>query len=229
VRRVLAFAAASVAVLAMSAGTAGATDECEGLDVCISVGGPWVVLPAPAGGERLRRVEFQLACPRGAIVAGLDAVLGDPRIDVTFLGTLGSPVTPGITTGRSVVFVAAWAGDAPTFFRPLIGCLPTSGGGRGTTAVVPRPPDRLVRALRVRPGPARTLVVRCGAARRLVGSSHAVGIRRRAAPTAQMLTAVSVARRDAADRVSVRARRSSGVAAGVRIDVQVHALCRRES
>jgi hypothetical protein len=226
---VLALAAVSVAAVAVAAGSAGAADECDGLDVCISVGGPWVVLPAPARGERLRRVEYQLTCPRGAVVAGLDAVLGDPRIDVTFLGTLGSPVTPGITTGRSAVFVAAWAGEAPTFFRPLIGCLPTSGGGRGTTAVTPRPPVRLVRALRVRPGPARTLVVRCREGRRLVASSHAVGIRRRAAPTDEMLTAVSVARRDAADRVTVRARRSGGVTAGVRVDVQVHAHCRRES
>jgi hypothetical protein len=212
------------AVVAATAGSAGAADECEGLDVCISVPGPWVVVPA-ARGDGVRRVEYQLTCPRGSIVAGLDATLGDQRIDVTFLGALGSPVAPGITTARSAVFVAVWAGERPTFFRPYLGCLPTSGGGRGTTAVAPQPPRRVVRNLRVRPGRPATLAVRCGQGQRLVSSSHAVGIRRRTQPATEMLTAVSVARRETGDRVAIRARRSTAVPAGLAVQVQVHALC----
>lgn len=220
-RLALAVVAAAVAA---TAGSARAADECEGLDVCISVPGPWVVVPG-AKSSGVRRVEYQLTCPRGSIVAGLDAVLGDQRIDVTFVGALGSPVAPGITTTRSAVFVATWTGDRPTFFRPFLGCLPTSGGGRGTTAVAPRPPQRVVRNLRVRAGAARAHSVSCGAGRRVVSSSHAVGIRRRAEPAADMLTAVSVTRANALDHVTVRARRSPAIPAGVAVHVQVHALC----
>ena len=219
--------AVAAAVVAATAGSAGAADECEGLDVCISVPGPWVVVPAARGGG-VRRVEYQLTCPRGAIVAGLDAVLGDPRIHVTFLGALGSPVAPGITTARSAVFVAVWPGDRPTFFRPFLGCVPTSGGGRGTTAVAPQPPQRVVRILQVRAGRAGSLAVRCGEGRRLVSSTHAIGIRRRAEPSAEMLTAVTVGRSHTGNRVSVRARRSTAIPAGVAVHVQVHALCTRE-
>ena len=111
-----------------------------------------VVVPgAPANG--LTTVSYQVTCPKGSIAGGLDAILGDPTLDVRFLGTLGSPVNPGITTSRSVVFVATYARGRPTTFRPIIGCIPTSGGGgRLTTAytpvvVKPRPVLRRVRSL----------------------------------------------------------------------------------
>jgi hypothetical protein len=227
VKRLLVLAAGAYAVAALAAGSAGAANECEGLDVCISVSGPWVVVPAPARADGVRRVEYQLSCPRGAIAAGLDAVLRDPTLEVTFLGRLGSPIAPGVTTGRSVVFVAMWTGDGPTAFRPFLGCIPTSGGGRENTAVAPRPPERTVRTVRLRAGSGRQFLVRCGVGRRLEASSHAVGIRQRAEPSAAMLTAVRVARRQVNGHVSVRAQRSGAIPARVRVDVQVHALCGR--
>jgi hypothetical protein len=76
-------------------------------------------------------VEFQLDCPKGHVVAGLDARLSVRPIEVSFLGKLGSPVNPGITTARSAVFVATYVGRgdrAPTF-KPFIGCVPMAGGG----------------------------------------------------------------------------------------------------
>ena len=118
-RRILLFAtlaAASLAALTVP-GSALATNECNGLDVCISVPGPWVSVAGSPGG-RLRTVEYQLACPRGSIAGGLDAVIGDEALGVRFLGSLGSPVNPGISTGRAVVFVAWWAKRAPTGLPP---------------------------------------------------------------------------------------------------------------
>lgn len=154
--------AAAVFLAAVVAPGAGATRECDGLDVCISVPGPWVAVPAATSREPARRVEYQLACPRGSIVGGLDAILGDQSLDVVFLGSLGSPVNPGITTSRQVVFVVTYAGRVRTFFRPLIGCIPTSGGGRGTTSVAapaPSGPIRRVRSFRVRAGAAQTFAL----------------------------------------------------------------------
>jgi hypothetical protein len=160
-------------------------------------------------------------------------VRGDRAIDIVFLGSLGSPVNPGITTGRSVVFVATYTGAArrATTFQPLLGCIPTSGGGgRGTTAVgaVPaRPPARIVRSVRVRSGRQASLAVSCRSGERLVSSSHAVTYRSQRLPTDRALTAVSVARSERGARVEVRAQRGAGIPTRMRIDVQVHAICAR--
>ena len=230
-KRVLILAA--LAATALSAPTdAFAADECNGLDVCISVPGPWVAVPGSPTG-RLRTIEYQLSCPRGSIVGGLDAVLVDRALSVRFLGRLGSPVNPGITTERAVVFVATHAKRAPTAFRPLLGCIPTSGGGgRSTTAVgaVPeRPPVRVVRSVRVWAGRQATLAVSCRSGERLVSSSHVVTFRGPRAPNTRALGAVSVARSERGRRVEVRARRTAGIPTRMRVDVQVHAICARGS
>jgi hypothetical protein len=132
VRRLVLATAFAAALAAGGAAPAQATNECRGLQVCVRVAGPWVAVPAPSGVPR-PSVEFQLSCPRGYIVGGLDAELSARGIDVTFLGKLGSPVNPGITTSRAAVFLARYAGrtaTAPTF-RPHVGCVPSSGGGGG--------------------------------------------------------------------------------------------------
>ena len=115
-----------------------AANECKGLQTCLPITGPWVVIPAPARGAASTAV-WEMRCPlRGYIVAGIDARVSDRAIDVSIRGENGAPVSPGVTTGRAVVFTALYAGGAPrpTSFQPFIGCIPTSGGGgRGETAV----------------------------------------------------------------------------------------------
>jgi hypothetical protein len=213
-----------------ASGSALATNECDGLDVCISVPGPWVVVPGSPSG-RLSTVEYQMTCPRGSIVGGLDALLGHGGLDVRFLGKLGSPVNPGISTERAVVLVATQARRAPTVFRPLLGCIPTSGGGGRTTtragAVPARPPVRLVRSLRVRTGQTARLSVACRSGERLVGSSHAVTFRGNPKPAQASLAAVRVVRREQGNTVRVTATRSAAVPARARVDIQVHAVCAR--
>ena len=93
--------------LTVAAAPAGGANECDGLMVCVPVVGPWVVVPG-TGGTNRRPSEWQLTCPRQHIVGGLDAELSIRAIDVEFLGRLGSPVNPGITTRRSVTFVTSW-------------------------------------------------------------------------------------------------------------------------
>jgi hypothetical protein len=221
------------------AGEARAAGECRGLDVCVSVPGPWVVVP-PASARQVGVVHYQLTCPRSHIVGGLDALLADRRLDLKFLGTLGSPVNPGITTGRSAVFVATYARQRHTSFRPFLGCIPQSGGGgRSTTsytpfsvsaptAVRPRPPERRVWTLRLRPGEPRRLVARCAPAERLVGSSHAVGFRRKSTPDAATMGGVRVERLVQGSQVRVSAQRLAAVPLSTRVEVQVHLLCAQE-
>lgn len=224
----LAVAGAALAVAA----PAGGANECDGLMVCIPVAGPWVVVPASAGVPR-ERVEFQLTCPRGYIVGGTDARLSVRGIDVGFVGTVGSPVNPGITTSRSVVFLGTYVGrasrTAPTF-KPFIGCMPTAGGGsRVPTSVSQLRPGRPVTVrtttARVRPG-TTNVVQRCSRGERLVGGGHAFGFFTRTPPSASLVSGISGSRRLTAEGVAVRVRGDAELA-GVRAVVQVQASCAR--
>ncbi len=234
-RRLLAVWALVVAVAALTvgAGPVGAASECDGLQVCVPVAGPWVVVPTGSAVPR-SRAEYQLTCPRRYVVGGLDAELTHRAIDVGFLGALGSPVNPGITTSRSAVFVGSFVGRstrAPSF-RPHIGCMPAAGGGvRVPTAVAAFPPGRptvrRVRTVRVRPGSV-TVVQACAARERLVGASHAFGFFTRRPPSPSLAASVSAkqAVRDGRVVVTVRGDAELG---GVRAVVQVHAVCARSS
>jgi hypothetical protein len=226
----LVVAGASLAVAA----PAGGANECDGLMVCIPVAGPWVVVPASAGVPR-ERVEFQLTCPRGYIVGGTDARLSIRGIDVGFIGTLGSPVNPGITTSRSAVFLGTYVGRSSSVaatFKPFIGCMPTSGGGsRVPTSVSQlrpgRPVTRRVKTVRVRPG-TTTVAQRCSSGERLVGGSHAFGFSTRTPPSASLVAGVSGSQRVNGENVVVRVSGDAELA-GVRAVVQVHALCARSA
>jgi hypothetical protein len=128
---------ATLAAALVAASSAGAADECEGLMVCVPVAGPWVVVPT-AGAVPRAEVQYQVTCPRGHVAGGLDARLSRRAIDVSFLGTLGSPVNPGISTSRAVVFVATYVGAAPPRRRSA----PSWAASRRRAAVVacrPRP------------------------------------------------------------------------------------------
>lgn len=222
-----------VAALAVGVGSAGATRECDGLQVCVPVAGPWVVVPTAAGVPR-PQVHWQLSCPRGYVVGGLDAELSHRAIDVSFGGRLGSPVNPGITTSRSAVFAASYVGRSargPTF-RPHIGCMPAGGGGgripTSVSAFRPGEPTTWrVRTVRVRPG-STTVVQRCRAGERLVGAAHAFGFFMRRPPDTSLVSGVSGARSVAGGRVVVRVRGDAELD-GVRAVVQVQAVCSRAS
>jgi hypothetical protein len=222
--------AALCAALTAGSGPAQAADECRGLMVCVPVAGPWVVVPTASSFPR-PEVEYQLSCPRGFIVGGVDARLSDRAIDVTFIAKLGSPINPGVTTSRSVVFVARYVGataSAPTF-RPFIGCMPASGGGRIPTAVGAvkpgEPTVRRVTSARVRPG-SKTVVSGCRRNEVLVDASHAFGFRTAQPPPASVVGTVAGTRAVRGQRVVVLARGDAELG-NIRAVVQVHAVCSR--
>jgi len=231
----LAAAAAAAAVAATAALPARAADECRGLQVCLPVAGPWVVVP-PVGQVP---VEYELRCPLPAyVVAGVDARLASLGIDVSFRGETGSPVGPGVTTGNALLFTAVSTGPGgrPTSFRPFIGCVPASGGGGRalTTFTATRPgglrPSRLVeRTVVTRPvSSGRTVVtVRCSRDLRLVGGAHAVAFRTAEPPPPRLLTAVRVVRSAVGNAIVARVTVAPGALGGVRAEVQVQALCRK--
>jgi hypothetical protein len=221
-------AAAAVLALGVSAARA-ATHECDGLQVCVPIAGPWVVVPTRNGVPR-PEVQFHLSCPRNYVVGGTDAELSQRGVDVGFLARVGSPVNPGVTTTRAVVFTGSWTGGAPRgpTFRPHIGCLPASGGGgRVPTAVgVVRPAEpaaRRVRTVRIRPG-TTTVVATCRAGERLVGGQHAFGFQTRQPPSPSLVSSVSGSMSVTSSRVVVRVTGDAELQ-GVRVVVQVQAVC----
>jgi len=223
-RVALAVAVACVAVLATAA-PAGATRECDGLQVCVPVAGPWVLATSRV------ETQYQLSCPRRFVVGGLDAELTNRALDVVFRATLGSPVNPGVSTSDAAVFLARLTlGRDPTAsFRPHIGCIPAAGGGsRVPTAVRVFPPGRpivrRVSEIRVPAGGSSSVVRGCRSGERLVDSSYAVGFYTAAPPGLPLASAVHVRQAVAPGRVSLRV--SGGPAVrGVRAVVQLDLVC----
>ena len=225
IRGALVVVALVLAGFAADVDTARATNECRGFMVCVPVAGPWVVVPVSRATPR-PQVQYQLTCPRGYIVGGLDAELTDRAIDVWFMGSSGSPVAPGRTTSRTVVFVATYVGSrtAAQTFRPHAGCVPASGGGRRTptsvSGVVPpgKPTVRRVRTFRItEPG---AVAVGCRRDERLVAAYSASGFRTANPPTAALVASLSTHPALAVDHITVMARGGRG-----RAVVQVAAVC----
>jgi hypothetical protein len=218
--------------LALGVGRAGAaTHECNGLQTCVPIAGPWVLMPV-AGGATRPHVEFQLSCPRNFIVGGIDVELSDRAIDVAFLGRSGSPVNPGITTERAAVFVGTYVGvgGAAPSFRPHLGCIPASGGGARVPTVVGavpvgKPVVRRTRDVPLAAGSRQVVRQGCAAGERLVGSSAALGFYTDAPPSARLARAVAVGAptiRGGRVKVVARAGRALGSA---RAMLQVGAVC----
>jgi len=231
VRRFLLLVALATGVVGAGAQPAEATNECRGLQVCVRVAGPWVIVPAARSAPR-PRVEYQLSCPRGLVVGGLDAELSDRAIDLSFLGKLGSPVNPGVTTSRAAVFVATYSGAVgrASSFRPHLGCVPSAGGGSGPvpfklSAAFPpgQPTIRRVSNVRLRAPRARA-VRACAGGERLISGWHAVGFYTASAPDATLMASVVATRTLRGGRVDVQARVGTAVS-GVRAVLQVGAVC----
>jgi len=232
VKRPLLAAFVLAIVCAAGARPAHATNECRGLQICVRVHGPWVVVPTRLGSARAP-VQFQLTCPRGFVVAGLDAELSDRAIDLDFPGLIGSPVGPGTTTQRSAVFRGVYTGASArtTVFRPHIGCIPAAGGGGGPVpfrrpqAVYPpgQPTIRRVRTVNIRSANTRAIAA-CAAGERLVSGWHAVGFYTASAPSAELVRSVATSQVTRGQRIDARARAGSAVR-GVRTVLQAGAVC----
>src|SRR5581483_795230 len=189
-----------------------AADECQGLQVCIPVAGPWVVIPGAAP----KLVQWQLTCPEG-IVAGVDA-------------RVGSPVGPGRTTRNTLLFTARATAPtkAPTSFQPFIGCVPASGGSRTPTAFRPGSPTVLrVLTLRVAAGGVARGAQGCHADERLLQAGVAVGLRTTVEPTPGQLAGVRLAADVRGGKVVAAAERRAAIDPAIAVEVQLQALCTR--
>ena len=219
------------------AGAARAANECRGLQTCLPVTGPWVAIPAPTGGGA-STVVWEMRCPlRGYIVAGIDARVSDRAIDVSIRGENGAPVSPGVTTGREVVFTAVYTGGAPRrrrSSRSSAASRPPAAerAARRRSGIRPRT-RRSGRSTGASSGSAWSPVHPCGpwaAAPRARGSSaRATPSRsaRKPSRAATLLRAVSVRRTVAGRTVTAVAAVAPSVPQSLVVELQLHALCSR--
>lgn len=222
----LAFAFVAALALAATRAPAGsATNECRGIMACIRVPGPWVVVP-PRGST-----EYLLTCPNGrSIVGGLDAQATSRAVRVSFDGRLGAPVQPGVTTTRYALFRAVSISRRAEAFQPLLGCVPTQGGGGRSTVsarVTPVGPSLELRSriVVIGPGEARFAKVACKPDEKLVGSWRAVAFRTKQPPDLANADRVRATRIVVGKKVVVTAAASDGLSIDVHAIVQVGAEC----
>jgi hypothetical protein len=219
--------AAMVAALAAAvlAPAGGATNECHGIQSCIRVPGPWVLVPASG------RSQYLLSCPGGrSVVGGLDAQATSRAVRVSFDGRLGAPVQPGVTTTRYALFRAVSTAKRVQAFQPLLGCVPTQGGGGRSTVsarVTPAGPSLELRAqvVLIGPGTVKFARIACRPAETLVGWWTAVAFRTKQAPDLALAGLVHVSLARAGKHVVATASASDGLPIDVHALVQVGAEC----
>jgi hypothetical protein len=222
------FLAAVVAALAVAgafASAGGATNECRGIQQCIRVPGPWVVVPAKG------TAQYLLTCPQGkSVVAGLDAQVTSRDVRVDFTGRLGAPVQPGQTTTRYALFRAVSTSTKAQLFQPLLGCVPArGGGGRSTVSARVSPPGASLefRSAIVVIGPGTTKFghVSCRAAEKFVSAWHSIAFRTTKPPALSNAVYVRALHNVVGKKVVVTASAADALSIDVHAIVQVGAEC----
>jgi len=206
--------------------TGGATNECNGLKVCIPVTGPWVVVSGRADARWL------LSCPDGrGIVGGLDAAATSRAVRVEFAGRLSAPVAPGTTTTRNALFRATLAGGGVQAFQPHIGCIPTGGGGGRSTVsarvvVPPGPaPERVSQTVAARPGRLAFAAAACPAGETRTGSWVALAFKTARPPSLRLAGLVHLRTVVRGARAGVTVVASDALPSGAHAVVQVGVEC----
>jgi hypothetical protein len=216
---------ASLAVAAATAPVGGATNECRGIQQCIRVPGPWVVVPAHG------TASYLLTCPKGrSIVGGLDAQVTSREVHVWFEGRLSAPVQPGQTTTRYALFRAVSTSRKAQVFQPLLGCIPTQGGGgRSTVSARVTPPgvdlEYRGRIVVIGPGDVKFAKVSCLASEQIVGAWHAIAFRTKAPPDLKYVGLVQARHVIVGKRVVVTASSTDALSVDAHAVVQAGAEC----
>jgi hypothetical protein len=224
-RAILTGVVAALVVAAAFAPAGGATNECHGIKSCIRVPGPWVVVPAHGTSQYL------LTCPGGkSVVGGLDAQVTSRDVRVDFVGRLGAPVQPGATTTRYALFRAVSTSSRTQLFQPLLGCVPTQGGGgRSTVSARVSPPGQSLefrsRVVVIGPGTVRFGRVGCKPSEQLVGAWHSVAFRTKQPPPVSNAVFVKATHVIVGKKVVVTGSAADALSIDVHAIVQVGAEC----
>jgi hypothetical protein len=225
VRGALAAVVVALAAAAALAPASGATNECHGIQACIRVAGPWVVVPAKG------RAAYLLSCPGGrSVVGGLDAQATSRDVRVSFEARLGAPVQPGVTTTRYALFRAVSVSGRVQAFQPRLGCVPVQGGGgRSTVSAFVSPPGQSLEYRAhitiLSPGSVGFAKVACQGREHLVGSWNALAFRTKLPPPLSNASRVEASAAVVGKQVVVSATASDGLSIDAHAIVQAGAEC----
>jgi hypothetical protein len=222
VKLALATLVAALAGLA-AAVSAGAHAECRGIRQCIPVSGPWVVV------QRGLETDYLQSCGKQGVVGGIDADTTSAAVRLSFDGRLGAPVSPGVTTTRSVLYRGRIVQGARGAFQPWVGCIPASGGGGRSTVSARAAPgpslDRVARVVVVSPGEVKTATLACPGPETLVGGWHAVAFRTKQPPLPADAARVRASHALAHGKVVVTVAATDALSIDAHAIVQVGAEC----
>jgi hypothetical protein len=175
--------------------------ECHNVHNCLSVIGPWVVVPA--SGE----ASFLLTCPKGKLsgfVGGTDTRASSTNVRVWFDGQIGAPIGQSITTGHFLFFHGVTTNGKQGSFEPVIGCttLQSQTNARSTVsarraAALPgtragSPLDLHAKILELVSGSILTKIARCLPHEKLVGSWTALAFASTGLPSLAHVNAVTI-------------------------------------
>jgi hypothetical protein len=225
VRPLLAAIVAALAVVVAWPATGGAANECKGIVVCIPVIGPWVYV------QRGAPAEYLITCPTGAVVGGLDAMATSAAVHVDFVGQVGAPVSPGVTTTRNALIRGVLVrAPARAVFQPSIGCIPTSGGGgrETTSARVVRPGaplERFAKNVTIHPGEASVGFVSCPKGETRTGEWSSIVFKTKAPPRLAQVSLVHVQRAVSRNGAAVTVAASDAFSLDLHAAVQVGVEC----
>jgi len=211
----------AAAVVLPASGAAG--NECNGVPKCISVPGPWVLVP------RHGVATYLLECPaRRGVVGGLDAQLTSQDVRLTFDGLLASPVAPGRTTTAYAFFRAVSAAGRQGAFEPRIGCIPSNTQRNNTSARVSplgAPLDLVARTIAVHPGTVQTTTFGCPRGEHLVGGWDATAFETSAPPQLALADAIRVQRATRKGQVEITVTASQTLSPAAQAQVQLGLEC----
>jgi hypothetical protein len=220
--------AAAAAVAAAWPAAGGAANECRGIQTCIPVTGPWVLV------THAQPAQYLLACPGGrSVVGGLDALATSSFVHVEFSGRVGAPVSPGVTTTRSALFRGILVGkQRRAAYQPFIGCIPTSGGGgRSTVSARPSvtrpgaPVEWFAKNVMVHPGTTGVGEVTCPEGETRTGEWSTVFFKTTSPPSLAQAALVQVQRLTSGNRVGVTVDATDQLSLDVHAGVQVGVEC----
>jgi hypothetical protein len=207
--------------------------ECHNVKDCVSVIGPWVVVPAK--GE----ATFLLVCPKErGFVGGTDSRASSRSIHVWFDGQIGAPISQSVTTGDSLLFHAVAKNGRQGVFQPVIGCITLQKHANGRSTVSARasappgtsagpPLDYQMQTVVLNAGTNQTALAACTAREKLVGSWDALAFVTIDPPSLRHVGAVKTTTRSVGNAVRASIQTSFSLPFSPLAEVQVGAVCAR--
>lgn len=217
--------------------------ECHNVKNCLSVIGPWVVVPAKG------QATFLLECPKRrnngflggpnsrGYVGGTDTRASSANVHVWFDGQIGAPIRQSVTTGNFLLFHAVTINGKPGSFEPVIGCITLQAQTNGRSTVSARqaadvpgtsagvPLDLRARLLVLVPGSVLTKTARCLTNEKLVGSWTALAFAQTRPPSLRHVSAVKIKTVVAGKKVTAVVGTDASLPLVPLAEVQVGAVC----